>query len=101
MHEDGCPGKDCTVAYMITISFRTESQFPYDQTAVPCKPEYSDSNFDCMLVNYCAGCWDENSDFVRTYNPSKLLHAILQSLPSEKCIAVMEGIQTDANHYRV
>lgn len=58
-----------------------------------------DSNLDVNPVYYCAGYEEESGDIVRPYNLSKLLYYIMESLPSEKRVAIMEGINTDSNNY--
>ena len=58
-----------------------------------------DSNLDVSPVYYCAGYEEESGDVVRPYNLSKLLYYILEAIPAQKRIAVMEGINTDADNY--
>lgn len=58
-----------------------------------------DSNLDVEPVYYCAGYEEESGDVVRPYNLSKLLYYIMNSLPNEKRIAVMEGINTDSENF--
>ena len=58
-----------------------------------------DSNLDINPVYYCAGYEEEGGDVVRPYNLSKLLYYIMQSLPAEKRVAIMEGINTDSDNY--
>ena len=57
------------------------------------------SNLDVEPVYYCAGYEEEGGDVVYPYNLSKLLYYILQSLPAEKRIAIMEGINTNSENY--
>ena len=58
-----------------------------------------DSDLDIEPIYYCAGYEEEGGDVVRPYNLSKLLYYIMQSLPAEKRVAIMEGINTDADNY--
>ena len=58
-----------------------------------------DSHLEVEPVYYCAGYEEESGDVVRPYNLSKLLYYIMQSLPSQKRVAVMEGINTDSDNY--
>lgn len=58
-----------------------------------------DSNLDIEPVYYCAGYEEEGGDMVCPYNLSKLLYYIMQSLPAQKRIAIMEGINTDSENY--
>ena len=58
-----------------------------------------DSGLDIKPVYYCAGYEEENGDVVRPYNLSKLLYYIMRSLPAQKRVAVMEGINTDSGNY--
>lgn len=58
-----------------------------------------DSNLDVEPVYYCAGYEEESGDVVRPYNLSKLLYYIMNSLPAEKRVAIMEGINTDSDNY--
>lgn len=58
-----------------------------------------DSNLDIDPVYYCAGYEEESGDVVRPYNLSKLLYYIMQSLPAQKRVAIMEGINTDSDNY--
>ena len=41
----------------------------------------------------------QSGDVVRPYNLSKLLYYIMQSLPAQKRVAIMEGINTDSDNY--
>lgn len=58
-----------------------------------------DSDLDVEPVYYCAGYEEESGDVVRPYNLSKLLYYIMNSLPAEKRVAIMEGINTDSENY--
>lgn len=58
-----------------------------------------DSDLDIEPVYYCAGYEEEGGDVVRPYNLSKLLYYIMQSLPEQKRVAIMEGINTDSDNY--
>ena len=58
-----------------------------------------DSNLDISPVYYCAGYEEEGGDVVKPYNLSKLLYYIMESLPNQKRVAVMEGINTDSDNY--
>lgn len=58
-----------------------------------------DSDLDIEPVYYCAGYEEEGGDIVRPYNLSKLLYYIMQSLPAQKRVAIMEGINTDSDNY--
>ncbi|OON85164.1 hypothetical protein BXO88_13945 [Oribacterium sp. C9] len=60
----------------------------------------SDSGIDVDPVYYCAGYKEDSGDEVKPYNLSKLLYYIMNSLPNEKRVAVMEGINTDSNKYK-
>ena len=57
------------------------------------------SGIDISPVYYCAGYEEEGGDVVRPYNLSKLLYYIMQSLPSQKRVAIKEGINTDSENY--
>lgn len=57
------------------------------------------SNLDVEPVYYCAGYEEDDGDVVRPYNLSKLLYYIMQSLPAQKRVAIMEGINTDSDNY--
>lgn len=59
----------------------------------------ADSNLDIEPVYYCAGYEEENGDVVRPYNLSKLLYYIMNAIPANKRVAVMEGINTNSEHY--
>ena len=58
-----------------------------------------DSNIDVEPIYYCAGYKEESGDVVYPYNLSKLLYYIMDSLPAQKRVAVMEGINTDSDNY--
>lgn len=58
-----------------------------------------DSDIDVEPVYYCAGYVEESGDVVRPYNLSKLLYYILGTIPAQKRIAVMEGINAEADNY--
>lgn len=58
-----------------------------------------DSGIEIEPVYYCAGYEEESGESVRPYNLSKLLYYILKSLPEQKRIAVMEGINTDSENF--
>lgn len=58
-----------------------------------------DSGLDIEPVYYCSGYEEESGDVIRPYNLSKLLYYIMQSLPAQKRVAVMEGINTDSGNY--
>ena len=58
-----------------------------------------DSDLDVNPVYYCAGYEEESGDVVKPYNLSKLLYYIMESLPSQKRVAIMEGINTDSENY--
>ena len=58
-----------------------------------------DSNLDVEPVYYCAGYEEESGDVVRPYNLSKLLYYMMNSLPVQKRVAIMEGINTDSDNY--
>ena len=59
----------------------------------------ADSNLDIEPVFYCAGYEEENGDVVHPYNLSKLLYYIMNAIPANKRVAVMEGINTNGEHY--
>ena len=54
---------------------------------------------DVQPVYYCAGYREESGDVVYPYNLSKLLYYIMEAMPAQKRIAVMESINTDAGNY--
>ncbi len=58
-----------------------------------------DSGIDIDPIYYCAGYKEESGEVLRPYNLSKLLYYILSALPAQKRIAIMEGINTDADNY--
>lgn len=58
-----------------------------------------DSNIDIVPIYYCAGYQEESGETVYPYNLSKLLYNILNSLPAEKRVAVMEGVKMDSDNY--
>ena len=58
-----------------------------------------DSDLDVSPVYYCAGYEEESGDVVKPYNLSKLLYYIMESLPAQKRVAVMEGVNTDSDNY--
>ena len=58
-----------------------------------------DSDLEVEPVYYCAGYEEESGDVVKPYNLSKLLYYIMESLPAQKRVAVMEGINTDSDNY--
>lgn len=58
-----------------------------------------DSDIDVEPVYYCAGYEEASGDVVRPYNLSKLLYYILEAMPAQKRVAVMEGINTDSGNY--
>ena len=59
-----------------------------------------DSKLDIDPVYYCAGYEEKGGDVVRPYNLSKLLYYIMQSLPAQKRVAIMEGVNTDSDNYK-
>ena len=59
----------------------------------------ADSNLDIEPMYYCAGYEEDNGDVVRPYNLSKLLYYIMNAIPANKRVAVMEGINTNSEHY--
>ena len=63
------------------------------------KRSKEDSNLDVEPVYYCAGYEEESGDVVLPYNLSKLLYYMMNSLPAQKRVAVMEGINTDSDNY--
>ena len=58
-----------------------------------------DSGLEVEPIYYCAGYEEESGDVVHPYNLSKLLYYIMKSLPSQKRVAIMEGINTDSDNY--
>lgn len=58
-----------------------------------------DSGIDVEPVYYCAGYEEDGGDVVYPYNLSKLLYYIMKSLPAQKRVAIMEGINTDSDNY--
>lgn len=58
-----------------------------------------DSGIEVNPVYYCAGYQEESGNSVRPYNLSKLLYYILKSLPEQKRIAVMEGVNGDSDNF--
>lgn len=58
-----------------------------------------DTGLETEPVYYCAGYEEEGGDVVYPYNLSKLLYYLMNSLPAEKRVAVMEGINTDSDNY--
>lgn len=58
-----------------------------------------DSDLDVEPIYYCAGYEEEAGTVVHPYNLSKLLYYIMESLPAQKRVAVMEGINTDSENY--
>lgn len=58
-----------------------------------------ESELDVNPVYYCAGYEEESGDVVKPYNLSKLLYYIMESLPAQKRVAIMEGINTDSDNY--
>lgn len=60
---------------------------------------YEDSGLEFSPIYYCAGYEEPDGDVVRPYNLSKLLYCILDKMPSEKRIAIMNGINTDSDNY--
>ncbi|MCR5102399.1 MAG: 50S ribosome-binding GTPase, partial [Butyrivibrio sp.] len=59
-----------------------------------------DSGLDIMPIYYCAGYKEPGGEIVRPYNLSKLLMYILEAIPEEKRIPIMEGINTESENYR-
>lgn len=74
-------------------------QFLNEKTESIKKRIKEDSGLDVEPVYYCAGYEEEFGDVVRPYNISKLLYYIMNSLPAEKRVAIMEGINTDSDNY--
>ena len=58
-----------------------------------------DSDLEVKPVYYCAGYEEESGDIVKPYNLSKLLYYIMESLPAQKRVAVMEGVNADSDNY--
>ncbi len=58
-----------------------------------------ESGLNVEPVYYCAGYEEEGGDVVWPYNLSKLLYYIMRSLPPQKRVAVMEGINCDSENY--
>ena len=59
----------------------------------------SESDLDIDPVYYCAGYAEESGAVVKPYNLSKLLYYILNALPAEKRVAIIEGISNDKQNY--
>lgn len=59
----------------------------------------TDSNIEVAPVYYCAGYKEESGDVVRPYNMSKLLYYILNAIPAYKRVAILEGINPNAENY--
>lgn len=59
----------------------------------------ADSGLDVEPVYYCAGYTEESGDTVHPYNLSKLLYYILNAIPANKRVAIMENINTDSENY--
>lgn len=58
-----------------------------------------DSGLDIEPVYYCAGYQEESGDVVYPYNLSKLLYYIMNAMPAQKRVALMEGINTNSENY--
>lgn len=58
-----------------------------------------DSNLEIEPIYYCAGYEEETGDVVRPYNLSKLLYYIMNAIPANKRVAVMEGVNTKSENY--
>lgn len=58
-----------------------------------------DSDIDVEPIYYCAGYEEAGGDVVRPYNLSKLLYYIMKSLPAEKRVAIIEGINNESENY--
>lgn len=58
-----------------------------------------DSDLEVEPIYYCAGYKKEGGEVVYPYNLSKLLYYILNALPSQKRVAIMENINTDSDNY--
>lgn len=58
-----------------------------------------DSGLDIEPVYYCAGYQEDSGDIVYPYNLSKLLYYIMNAMPAQKRVALMEGINTNSENY--
>ncbi len=56
------------------------------------------SALDVNPVYYCAGYEEESGEIVHPYNLSKLLSYIMESLPAQKRVSIMNRIDTDSNN---
>lgn len=54
-----------------------------------------DSGVEIAPIYYCAGCKDDDEVVVYPYNMAKLLYYIVASLPAEKRIPILEGLNDD------
>ena len=59
-----------------------------------------DTGLEISPIYYCAGYTEENGEEVQPYNLSKLLYYIVNALPANKRVAVMEGINTDSDNFQ-
>ncbi len=57
------------------------------------------SGLEVAPIYYCAGYQEESGERVYPYNLSKLLLCILEGIPAEKRMVVIEGINTDPEFY--
>lgn len=58
-----------------------------------------DSGVEIAPIYYCAGCKDDGEVVVYPYNMAKLLYYIVASLPAEKRIPILEGLNDDGETF--
>lgn len=58
-----------------------------------------DTGLEVNPIYYCAGYEEEQGEVVHPYNLSKLLFYILNAIPAQKRVAIMESINVDADNY--
>lgn len=57
------------------------------------------TGLDLEPICYCAGYSEDGEEQCKPYNLTKLLHAIIQNIPREKRLALVDNINTDKDNW--
>ena len=57
------------------------------------------TGLDLIPICYCAGYSEEGEEQCKPYNLTKLLHAIIQNIPREKRLALVDKINNDKDNW--
>ena len=58
-----------------------------------------DTGVEIQPIYYCAGCRDGDEVVVAPYNMAKLLYRVVEALPAEKRIPILEGLNEDRESF--